>query len=252
VKKAWIQLLILLAVTFVFVPLVIENLLYRTLIGWGLSDIIAGNIAGVMIAAALLTAGYLTTRSDSKGSWKERVGLRSFDRSHFPFLIKLSLLSFVIGVACFLLSVWLGADLQNEKAKAVEESFAFFPLLVAFVGAVIISPIYEEIFYRGVMLSVLNRIASEPRRPLPAGALFHPGPLAELEYPPADHHQRVSLRPRLSEDRLRLRGGLCARHGQSADLPRIGSAHRAVANLEGRSACAPLSSPGYRESPSRP
>jgi len=73
VKKAWVQLLILLAVTFVFVPLVIENLLYRTLIGWGLSDIIAGNIAGVMIAAALLTAGYLTTRSDSKGSWKERV-----------------------------------------------------------------------------------------------------------------------------------------------------------------------------------
>lgn len=160
-KKAWIQLLILLAVTFVFVPLVIENLLYRTLIGWGLTDIIAGNITGVMIAAALLTAGYLTTRSDSKGSWKERVGLRSFDRSHFPFLIKLSLLSFVIGVVCFLLSVWLGADLQNEKAKAVEESFAFFPLLVAFVGAVIISPIYEEIFYRGIMLSVLNRIASE-------------------------------------------------------------------------------------------
>src|SRR5690606_11036802 len=78
------------------------------------------------------------------------------------------------------------------------------------------------------------------RRPLPAGALFHPGPLAELEYPPADHHQRVSLCPCLSEDRLRLRGGLRARHGQSADLPRIRSAHRTVAILEGRSACAPL------------
>src|SRR5690606_22816191 len=148
-------------------------------------------------------------------------------------------------------SVWLGADLQNEKAKAVEESFAFF------AACRLCRRRHHLPDLRGDLLPRDHALGAEPdrirtRRPLPAGALFHPGPLAELEYPPADHHQRVSLRPRLSEDRLRLRGGLCARHGQSADLPRIGSAHRAVANLEGRSACAPLSSPGYRESPSRP
>lgn len=160
-RKAWIQFLILLAVTFIFVPLVLENLLYRVLIDWGLSDIIAGNILGIMIAATLITAGYLTTRSDSKGNWKKQMGIRSFSRSHFPFLIKLSILSFVISVISFLLSVWLGADLQNDKARAIEESLAFFPLLIAFVGAVIISPLYEEIFYRGVMLSVLNRIVSD-------------------------------------------------------------------------------------------
>lgn len=83
-KKAWIQWLILLAVTFVFIPMVIENLLYQKLIDRDLPDIIAGNIVGILIAVRLIAAGYLTTQSDSNGNWKKRVGLRSFDRSHVP------------------------------------------------------------------------------------------------------------------------------------------------------------------------
>lgn len=156
-KKSWIQLGILLVVTFGFVPLVVENFIYEALVGQGFSDLIAGNIVGVLIAVTLLSAGYVTLKSGQNRFWRQ-VGIRSFDRAHLPFLLKLSLLSFFASVLAFLISVWLGADLENEKSEAVRQSFQLFPLLIAFVGAVVISPLYEEIFYRGMMLSLLKKI----------------------------------------------------------------------------------------------
>lgn len=159
-KRPWMQFIILLAVTFVFVPFVIENSIYQVLIQLGFSDLIAGNIVGLLIGIILITAGYLTLNSNKSEAWKQ-AGVRLFDRSHFPLLLKLSILSFIVSVLSYLISVGLGADVQNEKADAISQSLEFFPLLTAFVGAVIISPLYEEIFYRGMMLSILKRIVSD-------------------------------------------------------------------------------------------
>lgn len=106
----------LLVITFVFVPFVLENLVYEGLTRQGYSNLIAGNIVGILITVTLLTAGYFTLKTSREDwSWKQ-VGVRFFDRSHFPFLLKLSILSFFVSILSYLLPVWFGVDAQNEKS----------------------------------------------------------------------------------------------------------------------------------------
>lgn len=41
--------------------------------------------------------------------------------------------------------------MENSKTEAMQQSITFFTVLIAFISAAVISPIYEEIFYRGFL-----------------------------------------------------------------------------------------------------
>lgn len=49
------------------------------------------------------------------------------------------------------LTSYIGISVENSKTQAIQQNITFFTVLIAFLSAAVISPIYEEIFYRGFL-----------------------------------------------------------------------------------------------------
>ena len=47
------------------------------------------------------------------------------------------------------LTSYIGNTYENSKTEAIQQNLTMFHFSIAFVSAAVISPIYEEIFYRG-------------------------------------------------------------------------------------------------------
>ena len=52
-------------------------------------------------------------------------------------------------VIIVLITSFVGNSWENSKTEAMQQNVTFMTVLIAFISAAIISPIYEEIFYRG-------------------------------------------------------------------------------------------------------
>ncbi|SIA41832.1 CAAX prenyl protease-related protein [Mycobacteroides abscessus subsp. abscessus] len=50
-----------------------------------------------------------------------------------------------------MLTSFIGNSWENSKTEAMQQNVTFFTVLIAFISAAVISPIYEEIFYRGFL-----------------------------------------------------------------------------------------------------
>ena len=49
----------------------------------------------------------------------------------------------------FVLTSFTGNTWENSKTEALQQNINFFSVVIAFISAAVISPIYEEVFYRG-------------------------------------------------------------------------------------------------------
>ncbi len=54
-------------------------------------------------------------------------------------------------VIVMVLTSFIRNSYENSKTEAIQQSVNFFTVLIAFITAALISPIYEEIFYRGFL-----------------------------------------------------------------------------------------------------
>jgi len=52
-------------------------------------------------------------------------------------------------VIIFVLTSFTGNTWENSKTEALQQNINFFSVVIAFISAAVISPIYEEVFYRG-------------------------------------------------------------------------------------------------------
>jgi len=147
---SWKELVLLLLITFLFVPLVIENLLHDVLYVFLEDSLYAGTITGLVMATIFTVGVYVIALRPYNLSWRA-VGFNTFHTSYWKSIISWTSLLIVVSVGIVILMDFLGGTTENTKTESLQNNMGLWTILIAFVSAAIISPIYEEIFYRGFL-----------------------------------------------------------------------------------------------------
>ncbi|MBE7680121.1 CPBP family intramembrane glutamic endopeptidase [Paenibacillus sp. P13VS] len=148
---SWKELTLLLVLVLVLVPFFIEYLLMLALTGAFQNDLYSGTLIGFIMSIIFTLGVYFIAIKPKKLSWKE-VGLQRFSKSYWGptigwtivLIISTILISFV-----FELLFQMGTN--NSKTESLQTRLTTINFIIAFFSAAIISPIYEEIFYRGFL-----------------------------------------------------------------------------------------------------
>lgn len=147
---SWKELVLLLLITFLFVPIVIENLLHDVLYAFLEDSLYAGTITGLVMAIIFTVGVYVIALSPHNLSWRA-VGFNTFHTSYWKSILSWTSLLIVVSVGIVILMELLGGTTENTKTESLQNNMGIWTILIAFVSAAIISPIYEEIFYRGFL-----------------------------------------------------------------------------------------------------
>ncbi|MFE7376760.1 CPBP family intramembrane glutamic endopeptidase [Bacillus cereus] len=144
------EFLLMMLLEFVFVIGCIKFLVKPIYFQWFNNELYSGTLTGLTIAIVLVLGVYFMVLRPKKLSWSE-VGIRSFSIKSWKFILLLTIMLLVGDVIVMVLTSFIGNSYENSKTEAIQQSVNFFTVLIAFVSAAIISPIYEEIFYRGFL-----------------------------------------------------------------------------------------------------
>ncbi|MCF3944789.1 CPBP family intramembrane glutamic endopeptidase [Oceanobacillus alkalisoli] len=112
------------------------------------NDLYSGTLSGLTMAIILILSVYFIALRPRKLTWKE-VGIEPFAAKDWKMILVYSAVFMVGAVVIMTLTSLIGNTWENEKTDAMQQNRSFFMLAIAFISAAIISPIYEEIFYRG-------------------------------------------------------------------------------------------------------
>jgi membrane protease YdiL (CAAX protease family) len=144
------ELILLLFMALVFVPLFIEVWLHRFLLRAFDNALYAGTMTGLIMSIIFILSVYLVALRPHQLGWKE-VGLRSFRRSYWKWIPEWTVVLIVSSILLVVVMDILGVAVDNSKTESLQEQVTWFTFTIAFLSAAVISPIYEEIFYRGFL-----------------------------------------------------------------------------------------------------
>ncbi|WP_433746233.1 lysostaphin resistance A-like protein [Paenibacillus amylolyticus] len=144
----WRELLVLLTLEFVFVIFVIKYPIQSRYEEWLDNTLYSGTLTGLTIAITLLTVLYLVALRPKKLSWRE-VGLKGFPVRDWWRIVLWLLLLIILSVMAVYLTSFLGNTVDNSKTESLQQHVTLFTIVIGIVSAGFVSPLYEEIFYRG-------------------------------------------------------------------------------------------------------
>jgi membrane protease YdiL (CAAX protease family) len=147
---SWRELILLLLITFLFVPIVIENLLQDVLFVFLEDSLYSGTLTGLVMSILFTGGVYVIALRPYNLSWRA-VGFNSFQTSYWKSIITWTVFLIGTSVIIVILMELLGGTSENTKTQSLQSNMGILTFLIAFVSAAIISPIYEEIFYRGFL-----------------------------------------------------------------------------------------------------
>lgn len=147
---SWRELILLLFITFLFVPIVIENLLQDVLFVFLEDSLYSGTLTGLVMSILFTGGVYVIALRPYNLSWRA-VGFNSFQTSYWKSIITWTVFLIGTSVIIVILMELLGGTSENTKTQSLQSNMGILSFLIAFVSAAIISPIYEEIFYRGFL-----------------------------------------------------------------------------------------------------
>ncbi|TYS89860.1 CPBP family intramembrane glutamic endopeptidase [Rossellomorea aquimaris] len=146
----WKEFILLMLLEFVVVIGCIKFVVKPLYSGWLDNELYAGTLMGLTIAIILLSGVYLIALRPKKISWSE-VGVKPFAVKDWKIIITYSVILLVGAVIIVVLTSFIGNSWENSKTEAMQQNATFFTVLIAFISAAIISPLYEEIFFRGFL-----------------------------------------------------------------------------------------------------
>ena len=144
------ELIALLLLTFVLVPWLIESRLQALFEHIFHNSLYSGTLTGLVMGIIFTTGVYIIALLPTKIGWAE-VGIRTFPRRY---LISIAIWSFALlatSVLILYLMSLFGGSYENSKTESIQSQISLFTVLIAVVSAGIVSPVYEEIFYRGFL-----------------------------------------------------------------------------------------------------
>lgn len=113
-------------------------------------DLYAGTFIGLVMAIILILSIYFIALRPKRLSWGE-LGIRSFNMRNWRLIILYTVILMTGIVLITVVTSLIGNTWENSKTEAMQQDISFITLLIAIVSASVISPIYEEIFYRGFL-----------------------------------------------------------------------------------------------------
>ncbi len=146
----WREFILLMLLEFIIVIGVVKLIVQPLYAEWLKDDLYAGTLTGLTIAVILMAGIYFIALRPKRLSWRE-AGVKAFCPKDWK-LIGLYSVALLIGaVIIVVLTSFIGNSWENSKTEAMQQNVTFFTVLIAFISAAVISPIYEEIFYRGFL-----------------------------------------------------------------------------------------------------
>lgn len=144
------EFILLLLLEFVFVIGFIKFIVHPIYSHWLGNELYSGTLIGLTIAIILILGVYFIALFPKNLSWSE-VGIKTFAMKDWRLIVLYSLFLLVSAVIIVFLTSFIGNTWENSKTEAMQKNITFFTVLIAFISAAVISPIYEEIFYRGFL-----------------------------------------------------------------------------------------------------
>ncbi|MGP1906895.1 lysostaphin resistance A-like protein [Metabacillus sp. JX24] len=117
---------------------------------WLGNSLHAGTLTGATIALILLTGVYFLALKPHNENWPA-VGVRPFYKKDWGIIILCVLFLLAAGAAVMAAVSFFGVSYENSKTDTLTGDIAPSAILLALVSAAVISPVYEEIFYRGFL-----------------------------------------------------------------------------------------------------
>lgn len=150
--KEFIQLLIL---VLVLVPFFVEYLLMYYLSESFQNDLYAGTLVGFIMSIIFMSGLYFIALRPKRLTWND-VGLNRFPLNYWGPIAGWTVVSITVSILLILVMDLIGIGVENSKTESIQSHMTPLNFLIAFVSASIISPVYEEIFYRGFLYRLLR------------------------------------------------------------------------------------------------
>lgn len=148
---SWRELILLLTLVLVLIPFFIEFLLKQYLTESFQNELYSGTLIGLIMSIFFTLSVYFIGIKPKSLSWKE-VGLQRFSKSYWFFIIGWTVVLIIGSIFLSYIMEWLfDIGTNNSKTNSIQIRLTTLNIIIAFVSAAIISPIYEEIFYRGFL-----------------------------------------------------------------------------------------------------
>lgn len=147
---SWRDLIYMLFLVLVLVPIFIEYALFNYLVSVFQNELYAGTLMGLTMAIIFTTALYFIVLKP-KGQSLKSVGLQSFPLKEWKLIALWTLVLIVVSIALMVVMFYLGIGTDNSKTESLQSQISLLNFGIGFVSAAIISPVYEEIFYRGFL-----------------------------------------------------------------------------------------------------
>lgn len=144
----WRELVALLALEFVFVMIVIKYALQSLYEKWLENTLYSGTLTGLTIAITLLLGLYFVALRPNKRSWAD-VGVKGFPVKDGWRIVLWILVLILSSVTAVYLTSFFGNTVDNSKTESLQQNVTSMTIIISIVSAGIVSPVYEEIFYRG-------------------------------------------------------------------------------------------------------
>ncbi|MFD1032525.1 CPBP family intramembrane glutamic endopeptidase [Metaplanococcus flavidus] len=147
---SWRDLIYMLVLVLVLVPIFIEYALFNFLLSVFQNELHAGTLNGFIMAIIFTTALYFVVLKPRGQSWKT-VGLQPFAMREWRLIGLWTIVLIVVSIVLVIAMSFLGIGTENNKTESLQSQMTLLNFVIGFVSAAIISPIYEEIFYRGFL-----------------------------------------------------------------------------------------------------
>ncbi|WP_142829728.1 CPBP family intramembrane glutamic endopeptidase [Planococcus soli] len=146
----WQELIYMLFLVLVLIPIFIETVLFNYLLDIFQNKLYAGTLNGFIMAIIFTTALYIIVLKPEKQSWKA-VGLQPVPLKEWKLVAVWTIILIIVSIGLVVGMSFIGVGTENSKTESLQSQMTLLNFAIGFVSAVIISPIYEEIFYRGFL-----------------------------------------------------------------------------------------------------
>lgn len=146
----WNQFAITMILLFGVTPLLIEKHLHNFLEqSWG-NTLYSGTSIGLALAVVFMTVLYFVAIRPRAISL-ETLGLRRISWKDSNIILLWTVVLIILSIIIVVVQTYVGIGVSNTKTESLQRDLSLISILIAFGSAAIVSPIYEEIFYRGFL-----------------------------------------------------------------------------------------------------
>ncbi|MED1865956.1 CPBP family intramembrane metalloprotease [Fictibacillus nanhaiensis] len=150
------ELILLLSLCLVGVPILLENILYYQLIHWFDNTLYAGTFTGFCMAIVFTLSVYWIALKPNRIGWRS-VGVAPLTKKMWKTIVLWTILLIIISITLVVIMDVLSIGTSNDKTDSLKSNITPFTLMIGFLSAAVVSPIYEEIFYRGFLYTWFRR-----------------------------------------------------------------------------------------------